>query len=45
MDSNDRSTGSDEVYEPPAVVEVGSVSGLTGQDGSPDADDFTTDDN
>ena len=34
----------DGAYEPPAVVEVGSVSSLTGQDASPDSpDDSTTD--
>ena len=31
----------DEAYEPPAVVEVGSVSSLTGQDASPDSDGTT----
>ena len=34
----------DEAYEPPAVVEVGSVSSLTGQDASPDGDETTTGD-
>jgi hypothetical protein len=29
----------DETYEPPAIVEVGSVSSLTGQDSSPDNPD------
>jgi hypothetical protein len=43
MDSNERSTWPVEVYEPPAVVEVGSLSGLTGQDGSPDADSTSDD--
>jgi hypothetical protein len=38
MDENDRIEET-EAYEPPAVVEVGSVSGLTGQDGSPDFPD------
>jgi hypothetical protein len=28
-----------EVYEPPEIVEVGSVASLTGVDGSPDQDD------
>jgi hypothetical protein len=32
----------EEAYEPPAVVEVGSVSSLTGSDGSPDAPDDST---
>jgi hypothetical protein len=32
----------DEAYEPPAVVEVGSVSSLTGADASQDGDDSTT---
>ena len=33
----------DETYEPPAIVEVGSVSSLTGQDSSPDnPDDVST---
>jgi len=32
----------EEAYEPPAVVEVGSVSSLTGQDASPDSDGTTT---
>jgi hypothetical protein len=33
----------DEAYEPPAVVEVGSVSSLTGQDASTVGDDTTSD--
>jgi hypothetical protein len=32
----------DEAYEPPTVVEVGSVSSLTGQDASPDNPDDGT---
>ncbi len=32
----------DEAYEPPAVVEVGSVSSLTGADASQDGDDTNT---
>jgi hypothetical protein len=31
-----------EAYEPPEVVEVGSVASLTGQDGSSDSDDGST---
>jgi hypothetical protein len=38
MDENER-IEQKEAYEPPAVVEVGSVSSLTGQDGSPDNPD------
>ena len=34
MDEKERTVPEAEAYEPPAIVEVGSVSSLTGQDGS-----------
>jgi hypothetical protein len=45
MDESERTFEAKEAYEPPAVVEVGSVSNLTGTDGSSDfPGDSTTDD-
>jgi hypothetical protein len=40
MDEKER-VDVEDVYEPPEVVEVGSVSNLTGQDGTIDADSST----
>jgi hypothetical protein len=42
MDEKQRAFEADDAYEPPAVVEVGSVSSLTGADASQDGDDGTT---